>query len=103
MTAKTSENLATVLEGVGLHRLALKARADQYHDYLSDDPLCAMTLERELREARDSCPDPIIARLIEAIRQQHLNGDFDASKEESDDWAKSPEGQEAYEQLIKGK
>jgi hypothetical protein len=102
MTAKTSENLAKVLEGVGLHGMALKARADQYHDFLSDDPLCALTLETELRQARDQAHDPILAKLIEAIRQQHLNGEFDASREESDEWAKSADGIEAFEALLKG-
>lgn len=103
MTARTSEMLAQVLEGVGLHGMAAKARLDMYHDYLSDDAMCAITLERELREARDSCADPIMARLIEAIRQQHLNGDFDASKEESDDWAKSDEGQAAFQALVEAR
>jgi len=105
MTAKTSENLAKVLEGVGLNAMAVKARADQYHDFLSDDALCSLTLERELREARDYAQDqdPAQAKLIEAIRQQHLNGEFDASNEESDEWAKSPDGQEVFNMLRKGK
>lgn len=103
MTAKTSENLAKVLESVGLHGMALKARGDEYHDFLSDDPMCAITLEQELRMARDRCPDKERAARIEAIRQRHLNGDFDASKEESDEWAASPEGQEAFGMLRKGK
>lgn len=103
MTARTSEMLAQVLEGVGLHGMATKARLDMYHDFLSDDAMCAITLERELREARDSCADPIMARLIEQVRQQHLNGDFDASKEESDEWARGPEGQAAFNALIRGK
>lgn len=102
MTAKTSEKLALVLEGVGLHAMAAKARLDQYHDYLSDDAFVSIILERELREARDQCSDPIIAKLIEAIRLQHLNGDFDASKEESDEWAASAEGQETFKALIRG-
>jgi hypothetical protein len=103
MTAKTSEMLAEVLESVGLDAMAAKARADQYHDFLSDDALCAITLERELREARDASDDPIMQKLIEDIRQHHLNGDFDASKEESDAWAASEEGQAAFGALLRGK
>lgn len=103
MTAKTSEFLASVLDSVGLDAMAAKARADQYHDFLSDDALCAITLERELREARDASDDPIMKKLIEDIRQHHLNGDFDASKEESDEWAAGPEGQEAFQSLLRGK
>lgn len=102
MTAPTSENLAKVLEGVGLTDLAAKARADQYHDYLSPDAMCSVALERDIRYARDNCSDPILKHLIEQIRQRHLNGDFDASLEESDEWAASPEGQAAFQALIGG-
>jgi hypothetical protein len=38
-----------------------------------------------------------------AIRQRHQNGEFDASDEESDDWAQSEDGEEAFAQLIGGK
>jgi hypothetical protein len=100
MTAKTSENLAQVLHSVGLFDMEVRARADMYHDFLSDDALCSLTLERELREARDAAPDPIIAKMIEAIRQRHLNGEFDASMEESDEWAASPEGLAAFGMLV---
>ena len=100
MTAKTSENLAQVLHSVGLFDMEAKARRDQYHDYFSDDAFVSLTLERELREARDAQKDPILAQMIEAIRQRHLNGDFDASKEESDEWAASPDGQETFRAFL---
>jgi hypothetical protein len=103
MTAKSSEILAQALDNVGLAEMAKSARQDHYHDFLSEDAMCSLTLEAELRWNRDHALDPIQARLIEAIRQRHLNGEFDASKEESDDWAKSPEGQEAFRELAKGK
>jgi hypothetical protein len=103
MTAKTSEMLAQRLESVGLHLLAMKARADKYHDYLGDDAMCSLTLEQDLRDARDACPDAARRVKIEDIRQDHLEGKFDASQEESDDWARSPEGQEAFRDLIKDK
>jgi hypothetical protein len=100
MTAKTSEILAMRLDAVGLHILAANARADQYHDFLSDDALCSMTLEQHLRDARDACPDPVRRIKIEDIRQDHLEGMFDASKEESDEWAASPDGQETFGSLL---
>jgi hypothetical protein len=103
MTAKTSENLAKVLESVGLNDMAVKARADKYHDFLSDDALCALTLEEELRAARDACPDKERAARIETVRQQHLNGEFDASMEESDEWASGPDGLQAFKMLLEGK
>lgn len=102
MTAKTSEVLAQVLHSVGLFELERKARADRYHDFLSDDALCSITLEADLRAARDRTADPVLKNLIENIRLRHLDGEFDASTEESDDWAASPEGQAAFNELAKG-
>lgn len=101
MTARTSELLAKELDAAGLDRMAAKARADRYHDFLSDDPLCSITLEAELRAARDQCPDMQRRIKIEMIRQRHLSGEFDADIKESDEWAASPEGQEAMRSLIK--
>lgn len=100
MTAKTSENLAQVLHSLGLFDLEKKARADRYHDYLSDDALCSMTLESDLRAARDRTADPILKNMIEDIRQRHLNGEFDASREESDEWAESDDGKAAFGRLV---
>lgn len=96
MTAKTSEALAKVLDEIGLVEMARKARLDTYHDYLSDLAMPEITLEAELRWNRDNAIDPILAKSIEAVRQRFLNGDFDASAEESDEWAQSPEGQETF-------
>lgn len=94
MTAKTSENLAIELELSGFHDLARRARNDEFHDYLSDDPLPALGLVRDLlaigtRQALD-------------IRRRVIDGEFDASREESDEWAASPDGQAALGMLYKG-
>lgn len=100
MTAKTSEYLATVLDGVGLVEMAAKARRDEYHDFLSEADLPELMLERELRDARDGCPDKERAARIEAIRRRHLQGEFDASNEESEAWAQSAEGRAAFAGLL---
>jgi hypothetical protein len=49
------------------------------------------------RSLRRTCNSPTTWRKPEppaalALRARHLNGEFDASKEESDAWAESPEG-----------
>ena len=102
MTARTSENLAQVLHSLGLFKLEEKARADYYHDFLSPNALSSLELEADLRQARDAAKDRIMANMIEKVRQRHLNGEFDASKEESDAWAESEEGQEAFGRLVRG-
>ncbi len=42
---------------------------------------------------RDSRP------LLRQLAQRVLDGEFDATREESDAWAASPEGQETFRQL----
>lgn len=87
----TKDFLAQELIKANLAEMAEKAKTGYYHDYLSPLPDGAMQLERDLREA--ATPE------AEALRQRHLNGEFDASKEESDTWMESAEGQQALSEL----
>jgi hypothetical protein len=101
VTAKTSEHLAKVLESVGLDKMAARAREDMYHDFLSELDSPGLTLEAELRNAVAACPDKERAAKIEDIRQRHIqDGEFDASPEESEEWAESPEGQATFARLV---
>lgn len=103
MTAKTSEQLALVLDAVKLDQLAARARNDEFHDFLSPHAFPELLLVDLLADAANACPDLDKQLRILEIRQRVINGEFDASKEESDDWAKSPEGREAYSLLVRGK
>jgi len=38
-----------------------------------------------------------------ALRVRHLNGEFDATAEESEDWANSADGQAAFGKLVAGR
>lgn len=100
--ARTSELLAKELDAVGLKELAALARENRFHDFLSDLDFPELALEQALRQARDQCPDKARAAKIEAIRQRHMQGEFDADTAESDAWAQSAEGQDAFRRLIKG-
>ena len=88
----TKDILAAELTKAGLHEMAAKAATGYYHDFLSPLPLPEMKLAADLAAAGTS------AAL--ALRARHINGEFDASKEESDEWAKSEEGQTAFSHLI---
>jgi hypothetical protein len=101
MTAATSEKLAQALDACGLAELAIRARRDEFHDFLSPHALPELLLEQALRLARNNCPDHKRRVLIEQVRQAVINGHFDASKAESDAWAESEEGQEAYRDLLR--
>jgi|SRR5579864_4417501 len=71
-----------------------------YHDYLSPLTFPEMQLVTDLRRlAAAPMTGPRAKAALAAMVQRVIDGEFDASKEESDEWARSPEGQETFRQL----
>jgi hypothetical protein len=100
----TKDQLAEALRGVGLNDMADKAATGYYHDFLSPLDLPEIVLVNQLNiEAIAQENNPERRHAIMALRDRVINGDFDASQEESDDWAASPEGQAAFGNLTSGK
>lgn len=91
----TKDFLAGELEKAGLTEMAEKARQGLYHDYLSPLPFPEMQLDADLVAAIKAGNDAAAA-----LRARHHEGEFDASMEESDEWAASPDGREALGQLL---
>ena len=91
----TKDILAQALTEAGLHDMATKAATGYYHDFLSPLALPEMQLDADLIEA--GTPEAM------ALRRRHHNGDFDASNEESETWADSPDGQETMSKLMRPK
>jgi hypothetical protein len=89
----STEKLAVELDKAKLPSMAKKAREGYYHDFLSPLATPALQLEADLRQ--------IATKEAEAIRQRHLNGEFDATSDESEAWGESPDGKAAFEQLIR--
>jgi hypothetical protein len=82
-----------------------RASRGYYHDYLSPLALPELALVGELGSLANH---PSRARTaaglaIIGIRQRAIDGEFDASKAESDKWARTPEGRAAFEALTGGK
>lgn len=100
-TAKTSEHLAQELEKVGLNELAAKARANHYHDYFSESATPISDLVNDLADAGHKAEAGHARRAILTLRTRAINGDFDASDEESNEWAASQDGRETFDSLIK--
>jgi len=103
MTAKTSQKLADVLRAAKFEELAKRAELDEFHDFLSehatptlmlDNELVAIIKNRGLKERAHVAAHHIRMRLHD--------GEFDASREESDAWAESPDGRETFNRLVKG-
>lgn len=87
----TKDFLAQELDKANLPEMAAKAREGYYHDYLSPLAMPCVQLAHDLQEA--GTPE------ADKLRQRHLRGEFDASKEESDAWMESEDGKEAISHL----
>lgn len=96
----TKDILAAALREVGLDAMADQAATGYYHDFLSPLDLPEMQLMHDLAQAARSSANP---DAILALRQRAINGDFDASNEESDEWAASEDGQDAFRSLLNRK
>ena len=91
----TKDILAAELRKAGLLDMATRAAQGYYHDFLSPLATPCMQLAGDLHKI--GTPAAL------ALRERHLNGEFDATKEESDEWARGPEGQAAFAELISAK
>lgn len=94
----TKDMLAQALRDVGLNAMADKAATGYYHDYLSPLDLPEMQLVNDLMDATLDHPEKRDDIML--LRARVIQGQFDASNEESDAWAASAEGQAAFGALI---
>lgn len=87
---ETTKKLVAALRLAGASEaMILKAEAAQYDDYLSDSAFPIMDL---VIDARREGLVRIVTRAID--------GDFDATREESDAWAASEDGQATFNELL---
>lgn len=91
----TKDILADELTKAGLPEMAAKAAEGYYHDFLSPLAMPSQQLAADL----------LNVGTVEALslRQRHINGEFDATTKESEEWAKSLEGRRAMRDLVKGR
>lgn len=89
----TKDILAGELTKANLPEMAAKAMTGYYHDYLSPLAMPCMQLAEDLAEA--GTPAAL------ALRSRHLNGEFDATMQEGDEWARSALGQETFSHLVR--
>ena len=90
----TKDILAAELRKASLGQMAAKAETGYYHDFLS--PLATPCLQLAADLADAGTPAAL------ALRARHLNGEFDATMEESEEWANGPDGQAAFAKLHRG-
>jgi hypothetical protein len=89
----TKDQLAAALRDIGLDEMADRAATGWYHDFLSPLDMPELQLIHDL--AAVGTPDAM------ALRSRVMDGEFDANEAESDEWAASDEGRDAYRRLIR--
>lgn len=97
----TKDFLAQELRKAGLSAMADKAATGYYHDYLSPLDLPCQQLAHDLKTFANA-PSLSAPRRheVQTLLARHMNGEFDASKEESEAWASSDEGKETFGKLT---
>lgn len=90
----TKDRLAAELRKIGLEAMATAAAAGYYDDFLAwiDLPINQLVADLTLAGSQEAM----------ALRARVIDGDFDATAEESEAWANSPEGQQAFSKLKRG-
>jgi hypothetical protein len=102
-TVKLARALRAVPDPGVAESMIARAERGYYHDYLSPLALPELALVAELRAiANHPSRNGTRSRLVLLdIAQRVIDGEFDASKAESDAWAKSPEGRAAFASLVR--
>lgn len=93
----TTAKLARALEAIpGVPKAMIeRARDGFYHDYLSPLDTSELQLVTDLRDLADRPATPRNSRpLLRALAKAVIDGQYDASREEADEWAQSAEGRE---------
>lgn len=103
MSEHTTAKLAAALSEIpGMPPEMIRQAIDgYYHDYLSELTFPKMKLVDDLvRLIRLPTTGPKASEALTDLLARVVDGDFDASSEEADAWADSPEGREAFRELI---
>ena len=104
----TSEYLGRVLDEVRLGDMATRARLGHFSDFSCPADIAdGMETIRLVNELAAAAKAQAIANVnrkrILVVREAVMQGEFDDTKEESDRWAASKDGQETMRLLLEGR
>jgi hypothetical protein len=87
--------LASDLKDAGLIDLADRAEAGEWNDYFGVSATPQHDLIQTLRDR------VVIANVVrKQLIQQVIDGKYDGTKAEADEWAASPEGQKVFSEIV---
>lgn len=99
----TMNYLARTLKTVGLNDMARRAELGHFDDYFCppevDDGMNINRLVNELSSAAKVQPTTAQRDQIAAVVDMAMSGEFDGTREESERWAKSKDGQETMKEF----
>jgi hypothetical protein len=84
--------LSAALHEAGLEEMATLAERGHYNEFFGPLDTPELVLADELAQIGSA---PALA-----LRERVINGEFDAGIEESEEWATSPAGRDAFDQLL---
>ncbi len=87
--------LANDLREAGLEHLAVRAEASEWNDYFGAHEMPQHALIHVLKE-EIRLASPVRKRLIANV----VAGKYDGTKEESQEWARSPEGRSVMNEFL---
>lgn len=96
----SDQKLVNALNAVGFHDLAERAATGEWNDYFGKHPLPQIHLVATLTHYAGR-QGPVARTAAKKLVERVKDGDFDGTKEESDEWAASEEGQEAFNSLLR--
>lgn len=103
MTEHTTAKLARALSAIPAvpREMVQRAVDGYYHDFLSPLDFPEIQLVQDLRAIAGNTSLPRSVRQeIKRLAERVIDGEFDASPEESAAWAASPEGKETFRALA---
>ncbi len=90
MGSRSTDKLVAALKEAGAPpALVLLAIADAFHDFRSSSATPIMDLVRACERAG-----------LHGIAERAIHGEFDAGRDESEEWMKSPDGQRTARALL---
>jgi hypothetical protein len=94
VTRESDGILAADLRAAGLDELASLAELSEWNDYFGESAMPQMELIAAIN-AQDHVSPAVRKELVENV----MDGKYDGTKAESDEWARSPEGRATFDQL----
>ncbi len=95
-----TEKLVADLNSAGLTSLGARAEALEFHDYTSPHGAPKVFLASQIAKIIERSPYAKERDDCKQILKNLIDGKYDQTKADAEDWRKSPEGQKVFGDLV---